>query len=278
MAFLRSTAIILICLVGLIVLWTQLSDNPEATKQSQPSTRQPLKSEAVSTTSLLRIEALETELLNTTSTLHQLELRLQQLEQKLANHNQPVQQLENSNTANSPPAQAQREASTKSLQERLLESGFPLDTVERIRQRLAQNRLAQLTLRDQATRENWIDTPEYLEKIEQLNSPAQSLREELGDSDYDRYLYAAGRPNRVIVTEVFTGSAAADAGILPGDVIISYASELIFSMSDLQQATVQGNSGEYVLLEILRENNPLSTSVPRGPLGIAMTITRKPPA
>ena len=232
-----------------------------------------------STISLQRIESLETDLFNTQNTLQQLEQRLLQLEQELSNLNNPVQQQEDPLSASNQerPTEQERGDSTESLQDRLLASGIPSDTVERIRQQLAQNRLARLNLRDRATRENWIDTPEYLEKVEELNNPAQNIRQQLGDTDYDRYLYAAGRPNRVIVTEVFAGSAAADAGILPGDIIISYASELIFSMSDLQQATVQGNSGELVLLEIIRDDSPFSTSVPRGPLGIAMTIIRKPP-
>lgn len=163
------------------------------------------------------------------------------------------------------------------LQDKLLNSNIPLDTIQRIEQQIGQNRLARLQLRDQAIREDWIDSPEYFEKEQQLPGATDGIREQFGDRIFDQYLYASGRPNRVLVREVYSGTAANDAGIEPGDIILSYASQSIFSMGDLQQATTEGNSGESVLIEVLRDDLPFSTSAPRGPLGISMTIKRIEP-
>ncbi len=163
------------------------------------------------------------------------------------------------------------------LQQKLLAAGLPEDTVQRIHQRIGENRLALLELRNRAIREDWMDTPEYIEQMQQLRNPAAGIREQEGDDVYDQYLYAAGRPNRVMVSEVYSGSAAEQAGIQPHDVILSYAQDRIFSMRELQRATTEGIDGEIVLVELYRDGQRLSTSVARGPLGIALTVTRLPP-
>jgi len=275
MPAIKTTAIVALSLLSLWLTWSQFQDSDTKPQPALASAQtQYTKVDAVT---LNRLDSLETELFTTQSSLQQLEQRLLQLEQQ--KEKLSTQDSETKKTS-TPVSQAHDSATVpdpETLQDRLLANGIPYDTVQRIQQQIGQNRLAQLQLRDQATRENWINTPEYYEKVQELSNPAQSLREELGDSMYDRYLYASGRPNRVIVSEVYAGSAAAIAGIKSRDVILSYALDPVFSMSDLQQATVEGQAGELVLLEILRDDAPFSTSVPRGPLGISMTISRIQP-
>lgn len=96
------------------------------------------------------------------------------------------------------------------------------------------------------------------------------LRYELGDDAYDRYLYASGRPNRVRVRRVMSGSAAAAAGITEGDVLLSYDGERLFQFDDLREASYQGEPGDTVLLEVRRADGTVAQMViPRGPMGIS---------
>ena len=124
----------------------------------------------------------------------------------------------------------------------------------------------------------------YLENFEQewrerreaflANGPASDsrdrLRSELGDDAYDRYLYASGRPNRVRVRRVMTGSAAAQAGITEGDVLLSYDGERLFRFDDLRAASYRGEPGDMVLMEVRRADGTVAQMViPRGPMGIS---------
>ena len=167
--------------------------------------------------------------------------------------------------------------SKSETEQKLIAANIPLDTIQRIQNHIGENRLAMLNLRDQAIRENWINTLEYSEKMGALSDPVRGIRDKFGDEVYDNYLYASGRNNRVTAQQVYQNSAAATAGIQPGDIILNYANTKIFSMSDLRQTTVLGESGETVLVELLRDGEPVTTTVPRGPLGISMNVTNQPP-
>ena len=275
MPAIKTTAIVLLSVLSLWLIWSQFQDIDKKPPPTLASAQTGFSK--VDTVTLNRLDSLEAELYTTRSDLQQLEQRLLQLEQKEEKPGAQSSETKQAPTPVSPTHDSGIVADPETLQDRLLANGIPFDTVQRIQQQIGQSRLAQLQLRDQATRENWINTPEYYEKVQELSNPAQSLREELGDAMYDRYLYASGRPNRVIVSEVYAGSAAAIAGIKSRDIILGYALEPVYSMSDLQQATVKGQAGELVLLEVLRDDAPFTTSVPRGPLGISMTISRVRP-
>lgn len=94
------------------------------------------------------------------------------------------------------------------------------------------------------------------------------LREQLGDEYYQRYLEAQGFPTEVHVGRIIPGSAAGQAGLLPGDRILGYAGKKIFSMRELTELTLQGEVGESVLVEVERDSTPIQVTVPRGPIGI----------
>ncbi len=271
----------LILLTSIIVLslaffWKQLTFKPSTPPVSATQlSRQQMGFQSINTLSN-RIESLENELANEQSMRLEFELRLTALEQQAPFTNEVIKQSDIKHEKESDlPVKTPIKPPT--LQDKLLSALIPLDTIQRIQQQVGKNRLARLELRDKAIREDWIDTPEYIEKEQLLPRPTSGLRDQFGDQVFDQYLYASGRPNRVIVREVFSGSAAEDAGIKPNDIIITYASEVIFTMNNLQQATTEGIGGEPVLIEIQREELPFTTSVPRGPLGISMTIMRKQP-
>jgi hypothetical protein len=161
----------------------------------------------------------------------------------------------------------------------LLAAGFRPDQVERFRERLDEIELARLYLRDQATREGWLETPRYRAESRALGQEFQGLRDEFDEGLYDWALFSTGHPNRVAVTEVLSGSAAQSAGLQPGDVIVRYDDRLVLSATELRDATLDGRVGELVAVEVQRAEDPapLRVFVPRGPLGVRMTPTRETP-
>lgn len=175
--------------------------------------------------------------------------------------------LENRHTDKS---QVQADKSPGNLRDALVQTGIDSGTVEQILLRIGENRMALLSMRDKAAREGWADTDEYMVALDALANPSLSLRKEFGDEVYDRYLYAAGKPNRVLVTDIYPNSVAAHIGIQRDDVVLRYASVAIFSMRDLKQATVGGVSGESVLIEWQRDGVHMYATLPRGPIGVEM--------
>jgi hypothetical protein len=112
-------------------------------------------------------------------------------------------------------------------------------------------------------RQNYLDSPPG-------SGSQDQLRNSLGDDAYDRYLYASGNGNRVRIGGVLPDSAAAVAGLAPGDVVLSYADERVFNFNDLRRLSYQGEVGEPVVMEVRRSDDSVSQLVmPRGPLGVS---------
>jgi len=97
---------------------------------------------------------------------------------------------------------------------------------------------------------------------------ATRLRAELGDRDYERYLEGTGQARSVVVRAVEADSAAAHAGLVPGDEILSYAGQRIFNQRDLNTLTLAGTPGEVVSATVVRDGVTLELYVTRGPLGL----------
>ena len=96
----------------------------------------------------------------------------------------------------------------------------------------------------------------------------QSLRTELGEADYERYLQAYGRPTAIPVRDVLASSPAERSGLQPGDEILAYAGKRVFDMRELNALTLEGTPGESVIVEVRREGQSVQLVMPRGPLGI----------
>lgn len=159
----------------------------------------------------------------------------------------------------------------------LLEAGVNEALAADIMRRKGENDFKRLDLRDRATREGYLNTQRYREELNAINANQVSIREEIGDEAYDRYLYAAGRNNRVKVTSVMSTSPAEQIGILKGDMILSYNDKKIFSWGEIRQATTKGLRGEPVNIVILRDGDVINMAVPRGPLGVMMHPARDEP-
>ena len=105
------------------------------------------------------------------------------------------------------------------------------------------------------------------------------MREDYGEEAYDWFLYASGRANRVVVEGVLGGSAAAEAGLKTGDMIVRYDGERIFKPPALVQGTLAGKLNETVEVEIEGADGRRSTlTLPRGPIGVRLGRRTAEPA
>jgi len=161
--------------------------------------------------------------------------------------------------------------------ENLIKGGIDPALAEDIVRRKNSVELKKLELQDRATRDNFLNTQQYYDELAEINSQDVDLRQELGDDRYDEYLYNSKQNNRIRVTSVMLESAAEQAGILSGDVVLSYDGRRMFLWQELKEATAEGRLGEYVSISINRNGEIFSFSVPRGPLGIQMGATRLEP-
>jgi hypothetical protein len=100
-------------------------------------------------------------------------------------------------------------------------------------------------------------------------STSQLMREELGDADYAKYLAGLGRPTSVNVRDVLTNSPAQVAGLAPGDEIVGYGGQRVFDMNELNNLTYEGKPGETVAIDIVRDGQPMTLYVERGPIGVS---------
>lgn len=149
----------------------------------------------------------------------------------------------------------------------LVGQGVSEDVAADLFERIGEKKMEILELRDQATREGWINTEEYQDQLAKLALSSKEIRDEFGDDVYDRYLYASGKANRILIEDIYPDSQAEDAELKPGDIIVRYAEEAIFSVRDLRVATTSGVRGETVVMDILRDGEAMRVVVLRGPLG-----------
>ena len=161
-----------------------------------------------------------------------------------------------------PPSLTAREREQVRQRERVEAAGLTVEEYAEM-QRLAGE------LRMEQVEENYQRRREEYNTRELVLSSRERMRETLGDDGYDRYLYATGRANRVSVSEVLSGSAAEQTGLVSGDIILSYDGERIFSFGELRNLSYRGDPGEAVLVEVRREDGSREQLViPRGPLGV----------
>jgi len=159
----------------------------------------------------------------------------------------------------------------------LTEVGLPPAVVADVKRRYDELAKDEISLRNLATEEGWIGTPEFAEELDQIETERLAIRDEIGDDAYDHYLFASGQPNRVYVTEALADSPAAEAGLQTSDVIVRYGGTRILTPDDLIAETQVGSPGETVRVDITRNGEPMTLEVPRGPLGLGIGVTQEPP-
>lgn len=159
----------------------------------------------------------------------------------------------------------------------LVAAGLDRGAAADLKRRRDELTLEEMYLRDQATREGWVDTPHFRDELDAIERQRTSIRDEIGDDRYDRYLAALGEPNRVRVDEVLAASPAAEAGFHAGDVVVRYGDTRIFAPGDLVAETRSGTPGEPVRLEVIRDGRRIAIEVVRGPLGLRIAAARGEP-
>lgn len=156
----------------------------------------------------------------------------------------------------------------------LLARGVHPRDVARLRDLWESHELERAEIADRALREGWFLKARHRIELTQLD---RELREKIPDEEYDRYLYALGRPNRLKAGEILHGSTASDAGLQRGDFILSYDGLRVFSPGELLLASSQGEPGHSVRVEILRDGETRIVHVRRGPLGVMIEHSRGEP-
>jgi len=164
-----------------------------------------------------------------------------------------------------------------SITNNLIEVGIDPLIAEEIEAKRNKMELARLVLRDKAIRGEYLRTDQYQEELKTLNESQPSLREEIGDDFYDRFLYTSGQANRILISSVMTGSAADGAGMLNGDLLTSYAGQRLFQGRELRGLTTGGLGGEIIDVRVIRDGNEISLNMPRGPLGVRLNQKRVDP-
>jgi hypothetical protein len=152
----------------------------------------------------------------------------------------------------------------------LLAAGFGNYEAEQIRERIEGIVMRQLQLLNQARREGWEKKPRYARASRAIGSEFGEMREDYGEDRFDWILYASGRKNRVVVDSVFGQSAAGEADLRPGDLILRYGESRIFNGKELRQATIEGDAGQLVPVEYERAGEVHRVFLPRGPVGVQL--------
>lgn len=153
--------------------------------------------------------------------------------------------------------------------DRLRGAGLAERDVADLRRLFEEIELDRLYLQNQASREGW-PRERIAAEDAALDGRSATVRQTYGDETYDWFLYAAGKPNRVVVEGVLGGSAAEEAGIRRGDVILSYDGGRVFRPGPLVQGTIRGSLDENVDVELLRGGERIELTLPRGPLGVRL--------
>lgn len=160
-------------------------------------------------------------------------------------------------------AEWRRRNSAEGSAERLVAAGFLPSQADWILKREQELQMDALQARFDAERSG-----EPLDWSESRTMASDALRAELGDADYERYLEANDRSTRISVSSVIESSPAQSAGLRPGDEILRYDGERVFSMTDLTRRTLEGAAGESVVVDVMRDGIPMQVVLPRGPVGI----------
>jgi len=220
-----------------------------------------------------RMTSIETQLNEEHSNQLSLGLEIASLKKQLKTNSQlplvntPLETTIAETTPASPPSTESFNINKESV---LLSLGVDENITARIKQREEKLEMDRLYLRNTAAREGWFGTERYFEETQRIAASTNVYREELGDENYDRYLFDSNQSNRISVLSVISSSPAETAGIKKGDIISQYGEEAVFSWSDLTKATTNGEAGQQVSIVIQRNNEEIEFFVPRGPLGIRL--------
>jgi hypothetical protein len=108
-------------------------------------------------------------------------------------------------------------------------------------------------------------------------NPNWRLRQELGDTDYERYLEAMGQPTTVLIQSVMESSPASRIGLETGDQVLAYNGTRVFGPGELRALTAGRPAGSDVVVDIVRNGNRMQLAIPSGPMGVQVNGVRGKP-
>ena len=146
--------------------------------------------------------------------------------------------------------------------DRLIAAGFSPDQAEYVARRESELQMAQM-------QEMYDARQEGRRPDRSLFDTQGVLRQELGETQYEQYLEANGQPTSVRVGSVLDSSPGQRAGLQPGDEIVAYGGDRVFSYGDLRDATLSTQSGRSVVVDIVRDGIPMQVVIESGPIGIS---------
>ena len=160
-----------------------------------------------------------------------------------------------------------RNAARGNTEERQLESlvaaGFDEYQAEEIIRQTEEMQMTMLNARFEASQSG-----EDFNAGEMQAQAVAEFRADLGEQDYERYLEATNQSTSIGVSNVLASSPAEIAGMQTGDEIVSYNGERVFNTNDLNRLTNSSDASGNVIVEVIRDGETISLSLPEGPIGI----------
>lgn len=156
----------------------------------------------------------------------------------------------------------------------LLALGLDSYEVDYLRNSFEQYQLEKINTRNNAASQG-LSTSSRL--TTELRNVEMRFRNDIGDDNYDKVLYASGEKNRLEISDMIDGSSGHNSGILPGDIIHSYGGERIFDPNTLYLKTKNGTDLESVEIVIERDGELISLLATGGRLGAKIQHIRIPP-
>lgn len=156
---------------------------------------------------------------------------------------------------------------------RLQALGLHPSEVERLRRAWEELELQRLYIENDRARSDERDGRHWM----RMRALENQTLEDLGESDYDALLYAAGADNRVRVKGVFPESPAESAGFVEGDEILVYGDMPIYRAHDVKAQTTRCELDTSVAVTVLRDGRERRIWTPCGPLGLQLEMVNAPP-
>jgi hypothetical protein len=247
---------------------------------SQPATDNPAQNalssddDTYKTSDQIAVNLLQFELLK-----YQVERLQQQLDEINPADTGYEASAENSNPPDRPRSQSSFAPArpVEPNQHDLLAAGVSADVADQLLRRISQQNYRRLELQN-LIRRYPNQAAQYRNELRELNQNKISLRSELDEASYDKYLYHSGQNNRVEVSSVMAGSPAESSGFSAGDIILSYDNKKILNWTDIRQATLSGDINNYTNVDVLRNGERITLTVPRGTLGVQLNPLQMDPA
>lgn len=148
--------------------------------------------------------------------------------------------------------------------QRLIDAGFSPDRAEWLSKRESELQMDQMQMMFEARQGG-----SRIDRNDIRLDPDRALRAEIGDVEYEQYLDAYGRSTSVEVGSVLESSPGQMAGLQPGDEIVGYNGQRVFSYNELSQQIMTVKPGESVVVDVVRDGVPMQMVVEAGPIGVS---------